>query len=305
MGRTSEGKRLAISLLLGLWLAFLAQDLFADQSPKELFRAISAAQEAGIPSAIVSRLVAYGNKTGLESSAVASFLEVVTRAYQEGIPLQPFLSKIEEGIAKRAPSSTVRQVLERKLEDYRFARRLIAEVAKKRGLDLRLEPDYQVRLTETLCCAIDRDSVVQVLESVPSTVTLPELTHAVEVMAVLEQNHFDRGLAQKIVLAGVAHGYFASNRQDFGYMLVAAKRKGTPESRITSIAIQAIERSEPLQAIAQHLGVASDDLSYGPMVGGCARGVPKGMEGRMGCGMQPGAGRMGASTPSAKEGSGQ
>ena len=64
---------------------------------------------------------------------MTGFIKTLTEIWREEIPLSPFTNKIEEGLAKQAPPAVIQQVMQKKLDDYRFTRTLVQEILKKRG----------------------------------------------------------------------------------------------------------------------------------------------------------------------------
>jgi hypothetical protein len=59
----------------------------------------------------------------LKDDDVVRLLNFFQTVQTEDLPIDPFMGKIEEGLAKQIPLDTIAAVLGKKLEDYRFVRR--------------------------------------------------------------------------------------------------------------------------------------------------------------------------------------
>ncbi|NLI82076.1 MAG: hypothetical protein GX443_10385 [Deltaproteobacteria bacterium] len=255
----------------------------------DLSGAVRQAQDAGVPAPALNRLLAMSYEHGLKPGEVEGLLRAVIEAQKDGFPVQPFLNKIEEGLAKRVAPSRIMEVLEKKGEDYRFTRSLLEDRTRRRGRREAPPPvETQIRLAELLNAGLVREEIRQVVDDFP-LVPLPVMIRGVELLATLKQMRFDPTLAGQIVNAGLNRGYFTEEQQDFGRILALAKRRGLSDEELAAAAFAVIENNAPASRLASVLGVSVSELgSRGPQVGGPPPG--RGWGGR---GLGPGPGGWG------------
>ncbi len=239
--------------------------VFAQDSDRKLAVAMEEAQTAGIPPATVNSLMILGYEKQFQPSAMADLLRLLAQAQNEGIPLQPMISKIEEGIIKRAKPSAIEQVITKKIDNYRLTRSLVGGYLKKRGQKSDSIPDeYLVRLTESLYCGLSQNDLERVFEEAPAA-SLPALTRGVDILASLKQMRFDSDLAEQVVLSGIRHNYFTPRPNDFVRVIAVAKKKGVSDRKIASAALDVIELKGSVEDLSERVGVSAQELSrYGP-----------------------------------------
>jgi hypothetical protein len=257
---------------LGLLLAFLLvlgglQQIASGQGNKvDLPTAVKEAQQAGVPTVTVNQLLSLGYANQVESSAMAGYLQALTEIQREKLPLEPFVNKIEEGVAKRVSSQGIHQALMKKREDYRFTESTIKETLRKHKREQTIPTEDLVRLSETLSCGISRENLHFYVEhSLPSS-SYQHLAITLDNVAILEQNRFDPGMTKKIALAAIGQNYFSPEKRDFARVAVVAKKKGIPDATITSVSLETIQKKGSPKDLALRLGVKAEDLARGPMM---------------------------------------
>ena len=287
MGIRSETCIARVTLLLALVSCMAVPG--ARGAEVDLSGAVRQAQDAGVPPPALNRLLAMSYEHGLKPGEVEGLLREVMEAQKEGFPLQPFMNKMEEGLAKRVAPSGIVEVLEKKADDYRFTRSLLEDRARRQSSREPPAPvEVQVRLAELLNAGLVREDMRKVVDDFPA-VPLPELVRGVELLAVLRQNHVDPALAGQIVGSGLKRDYFTAERHDFGRMLAVAKRRGLSDEELATAALAVIESNAPTSRLGSLLGVSASDLgSRGPQVGGPPPG-----RGSRGGGYGPGPGGWG------------
>jgi hypothetical protein len=86
-------------------------------------------------------------------------------------------------------------------------------------------------------------------------------------VAALEQNRFDPDMTKKIALAAMKHNYFSPEKRDFAHVVVAARKKGISDAKITSVALETIQKNGSPKDMASHFGLKAEDLAHGPVMG--------------------------------------
>ena len=272
MEKTPEKKGRKTMFVLALLLFFMSSPARAQTLKGNVAEAVRQAQAAGISPATMNQILTLGYEHQVEPAAMVHFIQTLTDARRQEVPLDPFTSKIEEGLAKRVPVTVIQEVLNKKLDDYRFTLSLIREISRKQGKPQAIPSEYLLRLSESLSCGISRENLRLLLENALSSSPLPTLALAVETLASLEQSRFDPAAAQRIAFAGLRENYFTPEKRDFSRIIVIAKQKGVSEQKITTVAIDAIQNKGSVQDIASRLGITAEDLSQGPAIGRGGRG---------------------------------
>jgi hypothetical protein len=250
-------------LIITIGCAVAAQ---AQQTDDTLVVALQEAREAGISETTLSQLLALGYEKQFEPSGMAKLLPILAQCQRENLPLEPFLSKIEEGISKRIPASQIAQVLKTRLEDYRFTRSLIEETLGIRGKVEPVSSESHIRLTETLYCGLSRENLGHLLSAFPTT-PLPVVSRGAEVLASLKQVHFDSELAEQIVDTGMKQGYFTAEQREFSQIVAVAKRKGLQDDQIASAAMAVMDSGGSRDDFSSQLGITDQDRSsHGPQL---------------------------------------
>jgi hypothetical protein len=264
-------------LLILLTLTGYAADLDAQQQGDSLGDALRKAKEAGISETTLNQLLALGYEKQLEPSAMGSLLSILAQCQQENLPLQPFLSKIEEGISKRVPASRIEQVLVKKQEDYRFTRSLINEAMNRQGKVEPLAPEFHVRLTETLYCGLSRKDLDHLMGEAP-TAPLAVVARGAEVLASLRQMQFDAHFSEQIVDTGLTQGFFNVAQKDFSRIIAVAREKGLQDEQIARVALAVMGNRSSQSEFCALLGITPQDMGrQGPQVGiSHGLGGPKG-----------------------------
>ena len=231
----------------------------AQKTSEALMTALQEARETGISESTLNPLLALGYQKQFEASGMANLLPIIAQCQRESLPLEPFLSKIAEGISKSASASQIEQVLRKRVEDYRFTRSLITEKAGLAGKPEPLSPESYIRFTETLYCGLSRENLTHLLRAFPDT-PLPVVSRGAEVLASLKQVHFDPELAEQIVNTGMKHGYFTAEHRELSRVVAAAKKKGLEDSQIATAAMSIMGKGGSRRDFTLHLDLPDQDL---------------------------------------------
>ena len=298
---------LKVVFLLTVLFTFLHGNAYTEAIKGNMADAVKEARAAGVSPTTLNHLLTLGYENQVDTQAMVRFIQILTEAQREEVPIEPFSNKIEEGLAKRVPLAAIQQVLTKKLDDYRFTLSLLRDISKKQGKTQAVSPEYLLRFSESLSCGISRENLRILLEQALSSSPLPTLAMAVETFASLEQGQFNTVMAQQIVFAGIKDNYFTPEKRNFPRILLVARQKGADDKKITTVAIDTIQHNSPVQDMASRLGVTPEDLSSGPAVGrgrgGGGQSGGKG-SGSHGMGSGRGSGSSGSGGPSGGHGSG-
>ena len=258
---------------LGLLFTFFLilgglQDIASGQVNKvSLPTAVKEAQQAGVSTVTVNQLLSSGYENHVESSVMAGYIQFLTDIQREKLPLEPFVNKIEEGMTKRVSSQGIHHALMKKREDYRFTQSTIKETLRKHNKEHTIPNEDLVRLSETLSCGITRENFhFYVDRGLPSS-SYKSLAITLDSVAALEQNRFDPDMTKKIALAAMKQNYFSPEKKDFANVVVAARKKGISDAKITSVALETIQKNRSPKDMASHFGLKAEDLAHGPVMG--------------------------------------
>lgn len=269
----------ALLLLLSLWTGVCSA--LAGESPGSLADAVAEAQQSGIPSEDLNRLLTFGYENQVDLEGMARLVRTLTEAQKEGIPLKPLWSKIQEGLAKRIPMPVLVEVVAKKEQDYRLVRSWIEEYNRTQASHVRVPEETLIRLTESLYCGLSKEELRGMLEQFPG-VPLGTMTRGVEIFASLRQMAFDPKLSRDIVSTGLNRSFFTANERDFVRSIDIARSRGLTDKEIAATAIGVMEMHGTYSDFTARVGVTEKDLGqYGPQLGkGDSSGKAGGGQGR-------------------------
>ena len=180
-------------ILIVLFTVFSALTVHVSDSTagknSTLNRAVSEAKEAGVTESQLNRVLLLSHKKELEPEETAALLEALSRVREKGVPLSPFISKMEEGLTKRVPVAIIKRVLDKKLDDFVFVRDLMQPILDKADKGRDFAPELLERLSASLAYGITREEISNLARQT-SPASLPALVRGVEIMASLRQKQF-------------------------------------------------------------------------------------------------------------------
>ena len=254
-------------MFLLVLLLFVPALAFAEPSQRLMTDTVKEAREAGVSTTMLNHLLTIGYEYQVPAEVIVPLIQIITAAKREKLPIEPFVTKIEEGFAKRVSPSLIQQVLAKKLQDYRFIQSVLNEISRTRSGNESVSAEHLLRLSESLSCGITQDELHTFLKQAPTSSSYSSVTMAIETIASLQQNQFNSATAQKIANAGLREDYFTPNQRDLARIMVVAKQKGVSEEKIADTALETIQKKGSLKEMASRLGVTSKELSHGPSVG--------------------------------------
>jgi hypothetical protein len=190
---------------------------------------------------------------------MANLLGIVGEVKKENLPQEPFVNKIEEGLAKRVPAASIERVLNQKKQNYLFAMSVTADYLKKHGLPQEVPPRDLEGIAESLHGGLSRQDLAHTVEQAPA-VSLSKLRRAINLQASLKQVGFDEKLSDQIVFTGLQQNFFTPQQRGFAGAIAAGKRKGISDAKIAEAALSTIKSGGTVAGFCLKLGVPSSDM---------------------------------------------
>ena len=224
--------------------------------------AVRAARKAGVSERDLNRLLILAADHRLEDDGVVRLVNFLQTVQTENLSTAPFMGKIEEGLTKQVPLSTITAVLSQKLDDYRFVKRVLA---RKTG-DQEITSHDLSRIVGSLDSGITREELAQfILEA--SGENLSMLARAIEILALLKQLRFNETLAKEILFTGLHNNSLTQSWDYLARVVAKAKRRQIPDDEIARAARETLEANRPFGDFMTTLGFTPRDLRRGPATG--------------------------------------
>jgi hypothetical protein len=141
----------------------------------------------------------------LEDDGVVRLVNFLQTVQTEDLPTDPFMGKIEEGLAKQVPLNTITAVLAQKLDDYRFVRRVLTIKIGEQEIS---HQDLS-RMVSSLDGGITREELARFIQEASSQ-DLSMLARATEILALLKQVRFNESLTREILFTGLRNNRITS-----------------------------------------------------------------------------------------------
>lgn len=231
----------------------------ADQS---VTASIRAARTVGVSETVLNRLMSLAADHRLKDDDVVRLLNFFQTVQTEDLPIDPFMGKIEEGLAKQIPLDTIAAVLGKKLEDYRFVRRVLTIKTEEQEIS---HQDLS-RMVGSLDGGITREELARFIQEV-STQDLSMLARATEILALLKQVRFNESLTREILFTGLRNHSLTQSWDYLAKVVSLAKHKGATDHEIAIAAQAALREKYPLKEFMAALGFTSRDVRHGPAPG--------------------------------------
>jgi hypothetical protein len=253
--------------LCSLIVFVLCASSFA-QNKNDVTAAVEEARNAGVTEQVLNRMLAFGYKYKLRATEMSTFVNITREAKQENIPIDPFVDKIEEGLAKRVRTQIIQRVLQKELSQYRFVRKITHETMNRWGVHKEsLRSSELTRLSKTLSMGISEPEMKGFFSRAPQS-SLTEIADAMEFMAALKQAHLQPEIAEEIVLNGLKEGFFSKTAWSLPLMVDSAKTKKLSDAKIKSAAMEVVKGRKSVLEAHVGLGLDPKDLARGPQFSG-------------------------------------
>jgi len=233
---------------------------------------VEAARDAGIPDTVLSRILTLSIDHHLSSTDVVALLDILRTVRSKNLPPQPFVTKIEEGLAKKVAVPTIAAALEQKIDDYQFVRTLLSSTAVP-GADQPAADLDLAAMVDSLSSGISREQLTDFIQQVPPA-ELSMVAIAVENLALLNQIGFPQDLTLQMLYTGLRLKRFSPPWRYLARVIVVARNRGIPDPNIAEATMRAMEEKRDLRDLMTALGFTGRDLRHGPAVGRSIKGSP-------------------------------
>ncbi len=259
------------SLLLALGLAASGV-----RSEDDFKSAVQTAKTSGVSEEVISRILVIGYQYKLESKDLVGFLVVATEAGKRKLPTEPFVGKIEEGLAKQVEVHRIQQVLQHDLAQYGFVQDLLERTLFPKGyLPESVVSGDLVRLARTLSMGIAPEEMQALFQNAPK-VSMREIVDAVEFTAALKQAGQEFPEAKEITVVGLQSGFFTRTAWNVPLMVSAAKTNHLSDDKIKSAALDVVKGNKTVLEAHTGLGLDPKSLARGPILSAPSSGGARG-----------------------------
>lgn len=249
--------------ILSSWLA--PPGLYAQSQGTPVATLVEKARAAGIPDHKLNQVLTLSVDHRLAPADTSAILEVLLMAQTANLPVEPFVGKIEEGLAKGVPVQAIVAALEQKADDYRFVQTLLLRaVPSAKG-----QPVSETDLTSivnSLNGGVSRQELMKFIEEAPAA-PVSMLAIAAENLALLRQMGFEETLTSRILSTGLRLKSFSPSWRYLPRIVVAGRSKGIPDPDIAEAAVKALSEKRDVAGLMQMLGFTGRDLRHGPSAG--------------------------------------
>ena len=232
-----------------------------------LTASVREARNAGVSEAALNRLLILAVDHRLEDDDVVRLVSLLQTVQKENLPIDSFMGKIEEGLAKQVPLNIIGAVLTQKVDDYHFVTRVLA----RRKAEQESTPHDLNRMVGSLDSGLTREELAQFIMEAPGQ-DLSMLARATEILALLKQVRFDTSLTREILFTGLQNNSLTQSWDYLARVVATAKKRQIPDDEIARAAQQALRANRPFGDFMAALGFTPRDLRHGPAMGRSAGG---------------------------------
>jgi hypothetical protein len=261
-----RGKSEALLIIMGLFLIVSLclgpAGAKAQGMEQGIAEAMQAARAAGVPEVALNRVLTLSLERSVSPQYVSSFLTTLRLARMNDLAVEPFLLKIEEGLAKGIPPKSIALALERKIDDYRFVQNLVRRQGPMNAPGALPAEDLTV-LVDSLSAGVSRQELKRFIETAPP-VPSAMLAIAVDNLALLKQTDLKADLINRMLMTGLRLKGFTPSWRYLAKAVVAAQAKGISGEQIVEATVAALEEKRDLRELMYALGFTSRDLRRGP-----------------------------------------
>jgi hypothetical protein len=207
------------------------------------------AEATGMPEAVLSRLLAAGYRGTPDIEVLRGILCALVDAEDRGLPPGTIIETIEEGLGKRVPLPMVLAVVEDRIRDLDFARRLLATQGEEGADNPKVE-----RLARALTLKVTRAEAAQLFDARVDAPVEMRLT-AAEILGYGRALGLAPDLLDRVVATGLAHRAFTPDWAYFAKVVSAARKRGIPDTRTVEAALDVLMENGSVDELAGELNL--------------------------------------------------
>ena len=264
---TCRSEYLLSSLLVLISMLLISMGTAVGQAPPgDVSKAVDAARTDGVSEKLLARLMALGVEHRLEPETMTDYVQVISHAQRDKLPVSCFVEKIEEGLAKRIPPTRIQAVLEKKMDNYLFSQQVLTKVLIPKANDSTYRPEDLIPLANCLDMGLPPHKLAVFLKNAPPA-PMDMLLTAAENLAMLCQIGFDKQLSVDILTTGLTHKGLTPQWRNLPSVIATARAKGMSDARIAAVASDSLKKGQSLAAMMAELGFTARNLRHGPQTG--------------------------------------
>ncbi|WP_459935553.1 hypothetical protein [Desulfonatronum parangueonense] len=243
--------------------------------------AVLATDPVALPGRVTDRVLALAYIHNLPRHETQSLLDSLEQAASGGLPVEPLLRKVEEGLAKRVSSERIVETLETLSGRFQEFVRILDGAAPHPPKNR----DVILRRMHNLSTLGISSQVIEAYLRERSSQSMGEVLNALEIKAGLMQHGISNQDAEHIVKAGLAVGCFRKPQWNLVRLARAAGEAEIPKEHVASLIMDIVEGRTNARIVAEELGINLERSpgrgrhGGGHRFGGREAGVGRGDEG--------------------------
>jgi hypothetical protein len=171
------------------------------------------------------KLIETSTHQGVLSQDLEQILAVVRQAHTAGFPIEPFLNKALEGMAKHVSPSIIQRVLKERLANFHTCQKVLEQLPDSDKKSVSQSQQALAILAESMARGISRDDLEELGGYAPSPKPL-HLANASEDFVTLKDLGFSPKDAKEIVIQILqSGGYYQRNREVVQTVRLGRKKK--------------------------------------------------------------------------------
>jgi hypothetical protein len=211
------------------------------------------ARSCGVFSELVGQLEASVVDGTLSQKNAVSLLSPLVDVCLEKLPLAPFEDKLTEGLAKRVAPPFIVRALNKKMDEYKFARDLLQQVGD-------VNTQAIVIMGEGLSKGAPRQDFENYVSSYGDK-PFDSFLVGMEMTSFLSQSGFDYRLTSSMLDAGFSSGSIMPQWRYFIRIVLVARQRGLSDSAIAKTARTVLADGGSPSEVPSLLGFTSRDLT--------------------------------------------
>lgn len=262
IGRFSWRTAVAVLVVAGFGLAARAVPAGADHGaqihqwcdaeypPESAIESlVDEAEATGMPEKTLNRLLAVGYRGNGTSGHLRDILCAVVLAEEEGLPPGLLFDKLEEGLGKRVALPRILTVIRYKVDDLRFARKLLAA-----GQSNLVDDPNVDRIARVLSLGVPRGEMSELFRQSKQT-PVDMFVIAAEILGFGRTLEFAPPLVQEVIAAGLQYRAFTPEWVYFTKVVTEARRRGIPDDKTAGTAVAVLSENGTLDELIGELGL--------------------------------------------------